>query len=254
MFCEAPVTTARASGLGAGTGMPTIVDRRSIGSATMASRAARARVGPVGLRVDGFERDRRHVRVLGLPHQDRRRRPAGRDHAGELARPCPHGRRRHGRVVRTGHRGVGGCSTAATTHAGRAHRDVGAADLGDEPDPRRPALPGGRPGVARFHGGVQRPGQCSVQRDAAPVGDTRDVRPSVRIRLGCRLYRQRGAAARGVRGVHLRRRADTRAAAHPGRRRAERARGDADDRGVDGGVRAAGADRPAAAGRHRPAR
>ena len=50
--------------------------------------AARAGVGAVGLRVDGPERDRRHVRVLGLPHQDRRRGPAGRTRrrAGSAAR------------------------------------------------------------------------------------------------------------------------------------------------------------------------
>ncbi len=80
MFCDAPVTTARASALGAGTGM-----RRTISWAPMSeprSSAPAARrsqvlcVGAVGFRLDGLERGRRDLRVLDLSDQRRRRRSA----------------------------------------------------------------------------------------------------------------------------------------------------------------------------------
>ena len=148
-------------------------------------------------RLDGRERDRRDLRVLRLPdpHRSATTCPAVRRPASWLGWAlvvagvtvavlapvtgvwvdAPH-RRRRALAVLTG--------------------DGGAADIGDEPDPRR--LPTTCwPGLLLLgvHRGVQRPGQRPVQRDAAAAVDAGDVRPGLRIRLGRRLFRQRRAVA-----------------------------------------------------------
>ena len=204
MFCEAPVTTARASGLGAGTGM-----RRTISWATMSELRGRPRkpqggrecwrgrcgtVGSTGVNaiVVTFVFSVYLTRTVGddLP---------GDDQPAELARPGAGARRPRGRPARPGHRGLGRRTVAPAPGAGRADRAGGAADLGDEPDPRRLPATCGRPGAA---------GRAPRRATTWPPSRTTRCCDSSRRRrrpvgypdsAGRRLFRQRGAAARGLR-------------------------------------------------------
>ena len=101
----------------------------------------------------------------------------------------------------------------------------------------RPQLPVGRAGAAGGDGGLRRPGQRPVQRDAAPAVDARR-RPagSPVSAAAAGLPRQRRAADADLPGIHLRHGRGARAAARARPRRALRPDGDAAGRGVVGGA------------------
>ena len=174
MFCEAPVTTARASGLGAGTGMG-----RTISWATVMRN--RGRLGnPHGgrrslawalwdCRRDGCERDRRDVRLLGLPD---RARSATTCPAATTPRVGWAGRWRVAglvvAVLAPRHRRLGRRAVAAAPRAGRADRAVVAAHRVDEPGPRRLPTTCGSAWCCWRHRRVQRPRRpCPTTRCCA---------------------------------------------------------------------------------------
>ena len=176
---------------------------------------------------------------------------------GQLARAGAVRRRGGGRGAGPCHRGLGRRAASPPSRAGRAHRGGGAADRGDEPDPRRRPLPLAGLRAARLHRGLQRSGQRPVQRDAAAA--CRPRRPSGRVSgfgLGGRLFRQLSCCCWWSTSASSPATARHRGLLDdPDGRRPERPRGDAADRRVVRAVRAAGADRGARR-RHRagPAR
>ncbi len=167
---------------------------------------AGAGVGALGLRLDRVQRDRRDVRVLGLPHQHRGRRPGGRHQPRELADAGPGSRRSRRRPSGAGHWDLGGRAGASTTDPGRADGTGGPVHVGDGPDPRRPPLPLAGPGVVGLRVGLQRAGHRALQRHAATALHSADIRPGIWIRLGDGLFRQCAAVADRLPRVHLRRR------------------------------------------------
>ena len=189
MFCEAPVTTARASGLGAGTGMGRTISwaimRRSAAARAAATAVAGPGLGAVGLRRDGRERDRRDLRVLGLSDQRGRRRPTRRDDTAELAVPGAG-------VVRLG---GGRCSPRVTgvwvdapwrrrRVLARADRGGGGADRVDEPDPRRLPLSVARACSARCTAACSELATVPYNAMLRQLSTPQTLRPDIRIRFG----------------------------------------------------------------------
>ena len=173
---------------------------------------AGARLGPVGLGLGGLQHRDPHLRVLGVPDRHRRRRPARRGERQQLAGVVDRAGRAGARAAGPGARGAGrrGGPAAARRRGvdGRDRRDDGRAGRG----PRRPPLPGARAGAARARVDLLRAGVGVVQRGAAAGLDAGDDGPGLRVRLGHGLLRRDRPAARGVPGVHRRRRAAARAA------------------------------------------
>ena len=107
-------------------------------------------LGAVGLRRDGRERDRRHVRLLRLPDPHRSATTCRGDHRRRVG--CSGRWRSPAWWSRCWPQSPGSGSTRRGGVArvlAMPHRAGGAADVGDEPDPRRLPLLVARPGAAR---------------------------------------------------------------------------------------------------------
>jgi hypothetical protein len=209
----------------------------------------RGGVGVMGLRCDGFERHRHHVRLLRLPHRAGGVGSARPHHTRKLARSGADARGAVRCVVGTGHRNLGRRPESSPHCTRGAHRLGRRDDVGDEPHPRRLPLPVAGTGPAGMHRGVQRSGDGAVQRHAEAPFSGGELGPDIRDRFGRRIFRQCDVAVDPVSGLYRWRRRYPRPAGPRGGRRPAHPCGDAARGGMVRLVRA-----PATGLRARPRR